>query len=281
MPDGPTEFRSRLSGRAARPALNPGESALRLVWHPWHASCEALIRRRAIAVSPNRRVVRDVQDSRVQPAHLTRLTVRRLSVVAERVAWTFGSVCLLTYGVMHVDGAVGARQELARVAQVQSVTVASPRPPDMSLWGSERIIAWRRASLEPAPPPLAVLRIPKIHLEVPVLPGTDDFTLNRAVGHIEDTALPGADGNSGIAGHRDGFFRGLKDVVRGDDIELETLRGKEMYRIDAIWVVSPEDVAVLDPTPTRSLTLVTCYPFYHIGPAPQRYIVRAGRVERK
>ena len=162
MPDGPTEFRSRLSGRAARPALNPGESALRLVWHPWHASCEALIRRRAIAVSPNRRVVRDVQDSRVQPAHLTRLTVRRLSVVAERVAWTFGSVCLLTYGVMHVDGAVGARQELARVAQVQSATVASPRPPDMSLWGSERIIAWRRASLEPAPPPLAVLRIPKI-----------------------------------------------------------------------------------------------------------------------
>ena len=151
--------------------------------------------------------------------------------------------------------------------------------PDLSLWDPERISAWRRALSEPAPPPLAVLRIPKIRLEVAVLPGTDDFTLNRAVGHIEDTALPGTDGNSGIAGHRDGFFRGLKDIGPGDAIELETLRGKEVYRVERIWVVDPEDVSVLDPTPTRSLTLVTCYPFYHVGPAPQRYIVRAVRAD--
>ena len=132
----------------------------------------------------------------------------------------------------------------------------------------------------PGPQPIAVLRIPKIHLEVPVLPGTDDFVLNRAVGHIEDTALPGTDGNSGIAGHRDGFFRGLKDIGTGDAIELETLRGKkEVYRVERIWVVDPEDVSVIDPTPTRSLTLVTCYPFYHVGPAPQRYIVRAVRAD--
>ena len=132
---------------------------------------------------------------------------------------------------------------------------------------------------EPAPPPLAVLRIPKIRLEVPVLPGTDDFTLNRAVGHIEDTSRPGTDGNSGIAGHRDGFFRGLKDIGPDDVIELETVRGKEVYRVERIWVVDPEDVSVLDATPTRSLTLVTCYPFYHVGPAPQRYIVRAVRAD--
>jgi sortase A len=147
------------------------------------------------------------------------------------------------------------------------------------LWDPERISAWRHASREPAPPPLAVLRIPKIRLEVPVLRGTDEFTLNRAVGHIDDTALPGTDGNSGIAGHRDGFFRGLKDVAPGDAIELETLRGKEVYRVEWTWVVYPEDVSVLDPTPTRSLTLVTCYPFYHVGPAPQRYIVRAVRAD--
>ena len=114
-----------------------------------------------------------------------------------------------------------------------------------------------------------------------VLPGTDEFTLNRAVSHIEDTALPGTDGNSGIAGHRDGFFRGLKDIAPGDVIELETLRGKEIYRIERTWVVDPEDVSVLDATPKRSLTLVTCYPFYHIGPAPQRFIVRAVRVDDK
>ena len=124
-----------------------------------------------------------------------------------------------------------------------------------------------------------MLRIPRIRLEVAVLEGTDEFVLNRAVGHIAETALPGADGNSGIAGHRDGFFRGLKDIVVGDVVEIETLNGKEEYRIERTWIVSPEDVSVLDPTPTRSLTLVTCYPFYFIGSAPQRFIVRAVRAD--
>ena len=132
------------------------------------------------------------------------------------------------------------------------------------------------SSLEQAaPPPLAVLRIPKIRLEVAVLPGTDDFVLNRAVGHIEGTALPGTDGNSAIAGHRDGFFRGLKDIGPGDGIEIDTLRGRETYRVERMWVVEPEDVWVLDATPVRSITLVTCYPFYFVGSAPHRYIVRA------
>ena len=109
-----------------------------------------------------------------------------------------------------------------------------------------------------------------------MLEGTDETTLNRAVGHIEDTALPGANGNSGIAGHRDGFFRPLKDIVVGDAIELETVpRHKEIYRVERTWIVDPEDVSVIDPTPARSLTLVTCYPFYFIGSAPKRFIVRA------
>ena len=99
-----------------------------------------------------------------------------------------------------------------------------------------------------------------------------------AVGHIEDTAAPGADGNTGIAGHRDGFFRGLKDITTGDAIELDTLNGKQIYRVERTWVVDPEDVSVLDPTPSRALTLVTCYPFYYVGPAPQRFIVRAVQV---
>ncbi len=201
---------------------------------------------------------------------------RRLAILAERAAWTFGVVCLVSWGALHIDGALGARRELDRFT-VQAAGLETPAAPDLSLWGMERIIAWRQALSEPSPPPLAVLRIPKIHLEVAVLRGTDDVALNRAVGHIEDTALPGTEGNSGIAGHRDGFFRGLKDLATEDVIELETLRGRELYRVERIWVVAPEDVSVLDPTPARSLTLVTCYPFYHIGPAPQRYIVRAVR----
>ena len=208
-----------------------------------------------------------------------RIGQRRLGLLVERAAWTFGLVCLLTYGALHIDGAAGARHEMERFALLQAAALQQPPAPDLSLWDPGRITAWRLALSEPAPPPLAVLRIPKIRLEVPVLRGTDDVTLNRAVGHIDETALPGTDGNSGIAGHRDGFFRGLKDIAREDAIELETLRGKETYRVERIWVVDPEDVSVLDPTPARSLTLVTCYPFYHVGPAPQRYIVRAVRAD--
>ena len=188
-------------------------------------------------------------------------------------------LCLTAYGGLYVDGIAGARHELERFALLQAAPLREPAAPDLSLWDRERISAWRLALTEPAPPPLAILRIPKIRLEVAVLHGTDDVTLNRAVGHIDDTALPGNDGNSGIAGHRDGFFRGLKDIGPEDAIELETLRGKEVYRVERTWVVDPEDVSVLDPTPRRSLTLVTCYPFYHVGPAPQRYIVRAVRAD--
>jgi sortase A len=196
----------------------------------------------------------------------------------ERAAWTFGGVCLVTCGAVYIEGSRGARHELERFA-LQAASLPQTPAPDLSLWDPERITAWRRALSEPAPPPLAVLRIPRIRLEVPVLRGTDDFTLNRAVGHIDDTALPGTDGNSGLAAHRDGFFRGLKDIGPGDVIELETLRGTEVYRVERTWIVDPDDVSVLDPTAARSLTLVTCYPFYYVGPAPQRYIVRAVRAD--
>jgi sortase A len=204
---------------------------------------------------------------------------RWTGLLAERTAWAFGLMCLVTWGALYLDSIAGARHELERFTLLQAAALQQTPTPDLSLWDPERISAWRGASNEPAPPPLAVLRIPKIRLEVAVLQGTDDFTLNRALGHIEDTALPGTDGNSAIAGHRDGFFRGLKDIGPDDAIELETLRGKEGYRVERTWVVDPEDVSVLDPTTTRSLTLVTCYPFNHVGPAPQRYIVRAVRAD--
>jgi sortase A len=140
------------------------------------------------------------------------------------------------------------------------------------------VAAWRKAAKESFPAPLAVLRVPKLRLEVAVLPGTDDATLDRGLGHIDDTALPGGDGNTGIAGHRDGFFRGLKDILPGDTIEMDTLDRKETYRVERTWIVEPTDVSVLDPTASPSLTLVTCYPFYFVGSAPQRFIVRAVRV---
>jgi sortase A len=143
------------------------------------------------------------------------------------------------------------------------------------LWSEARVRAWQNAINDPAPAPLGVLRIPRLRIEAALLEGTDDPTLERGVGLIEETARPGTEGNVGIAGHRDGFFRALKDIAEGDAIELQTLGGRETYRVERTWIVEPEDVSVLDPTPSRSLTLVTCYPFYFVGSAPQRFIVRA------
>ena len=209
---------------------------------------------------------------------------RRLLLLAERLTLALGLIGLVTWGWFQYRSATSVRHDLERFAALRAVAPQTSTPIDnmldQSLWSPVRVSAWRTVTAEPAPAPLAVLRIPKIRLEVPVLPGTDDRTLDRAVGHIDYTPQPGSDGNSGIAGHRDSFFRGLKDVVLGDVIELDTLQGTEVYRIERTWIVNPEDVSVLDPTPARALTLVTCYPFYFVGSAPQRFIVRAVRVDR-
>jgi len=156
---------------------------------------------------------------------------------------------------------------------------AVPEGVDVSLWSEERIRAYRESLTAPFGVPLAVLKIPTIDLVVPVLEGTDELTLNRGVGHVEGTARPGSAGNVGIAGHRDGFFRGLKDVAVGDRLDLVTVDGAESFQVESISIVPPEDVAVLDPTSRPTVTLVTCYPFYFVGHAPRRYIVRAVRVE--
>jgi sortase A len=148
-------------------------------------------------------------------------------------------------------------------------------PVDQSLWDRGRIRAYLATLARPAPPPLGVLRIPRLHLEVPILEGTDEWTLDRAVGHIEGTARPGATGNVGIAGHRDGYFRVLKDIAAGDAIELVLQHKIERYRVQKLSIVGPDDVGVLAPGTDSSLTLVTCYPFYFVGSAPKRFIVRA------
>ncbi len=210
-------------------------------------------------------------SSTITGPQLNRSTLWR---IVEWLAWTAGIVGLAVAGTVYFGGIASARRDVARfeASRESGITTAHP---DQTLWSPKRIQAWQLAIHREGPPPLAVLRIPRIGLEVPVLEGTDDSTLDGGVGHIEDTAVPGGDGNAGIAGHRDGFFRGLKDVVPGDALELDLRNGTERYRIERIWIVGPDDVSVLDRTPARSVTLVTCYPFYFIGSAPQRYIVRA------
>jgi sortase A len=119
------------------------------------------------------------------------------------------------------------------------------------------------------------VEIPRLDVSVVVRAGSDARTLQLAVGHIPGTALPGESGNVGLAGHRDTFFRRLKDIRPDDEIRVATPEGKFVYRVERTVVVEPTDVWVLDPSDTSILTLVTCYPFTYVGTAPQRFIVRA------
>ena len=208
----------------------------------------------------------------VQSARTTRSTW----LVAETLSLVLGVACLAYVGVHYVDRVLASRAALNRFAELKTLGTRTGTP-ELTLWSPQRIAAWQTSLTLPREEPLAVLHVPRIQLDVPVLRGTSDATLDRGAGHVEGTAMPGTSGNSGIAGHRDGFFRGLKDVAIGDAIELETLQETQTYRIERTWIVKPDDVSVLDPTPEQSITLVTCYPFYFVGSAPQRYIIRAVR----
>ncbi len=122
---------------------------------------------------------------------------------------------------------------------------------------------------------LARLEVPRLAMSVVVLQGTTSHILRRGVGHIEGTVLPGELGNSGIAGHRDTFFRALKDIQPSDKVELQTAAGLSHYEVEWTKVVAPDDLSVLAPSTETTLTLVTCYPFYFIGGAPKRFVVHA------
>jgi sortase A len=125
---------------------------------------------------------------------------------------------------------------------------------------------------------IARLEAPTADLVATVLEGSDDGTLARAAGHIEDTAFPGQQGNIGIAGHRDTIFRPVRKLSVGDPIVLTTADNVYRYRVARTMIVGPNDVWVLDPGDHPTLTLVTCYPFEFFGHAPKRFIVSADLV---
>ncbi|HEV2448599.1 MAG TPA: class D sortase [Candidatus Sulfopaludibacter sp.] len=142
----------------------------------------------------------------------------------------------------------------------------------------------------PAPPPnipakpapalpdnslIGRLVLPRLGLRAMVREGTGESTLSLAAGHIPGTALPWQNGNVGVAAHRDTLFRSLRDVRKGDVIEFDTLHGNYVYRVEGTEIVGPREVSVLRPGPGPELTLVTCYPFSYVGPAPERFVVKA------
>jgi sortase A len=207
--------------------------------------------------------------------------------VVQVTAFVLGTILLLWYVAARGHSYFASRAAIerfqeARSARIEvdrhaSLTATSPftEPVDTTLWDESRIEEYQQSLFAEMDKPLALLEVPRLGIEVPVFAGTDDLVLNRGVGLIEGTAAPGEVGNTGIAGHRDGFFRPLKDIAVGDALVLETTGGATSYVVEELFIVDPTDVWVLEQTAAPALTLVTCYPFYFVGSAPQRFIVRA------
>jgi sortase A len=193
--------------------------------------------------------------------------------VAAVVSGCLGLLCSSLFVLAQVDRQLATPAALASFHQARTELAAAA--PDQSLWSSGRKAAYRESLLRELHAPLALLRIPSIALDAPIFGDTAERALNRGIGWIDGTARPGARGNVGLAGHRDGFFRRLQDVKVGDLVEIQTLEGSQRYRITETIVVEPADTHVLRPGSVPSVTLVTCYPFYYVGSAPQRYVVRA------
>ena len=194
----------------------------------------------------------------------------------------------LAQGEVERRGAIDAFQEQLAVAQAAS-EVAPPVPavpenpadfknvgaPDTTLWAPGRVADYQASLLEDLPPVLGVLEVPSVNLKVPVYQTNTELVMDRAAGVIDGMAYPHEGGNIGISGHRDGYFRALKDIKVGDAIMLQTLEGEKRFVIDETHIVEIDDTRLLKDTRDQTVTLVTCYPFYFVGHAPQRFIVTA------
>jgi sortase A len=212
-------------------------------------------------------------------------------VWAERALLAIGIVCLGIFAWSWLDARLLEIRETRRLEEALAAapsvkSKASETDSFASLEkGAEQIQKEDKDEKKTEPPPLEPgglvgrLSVPRLGVSAIVLEGVDKKSLRRGAGHIPATALPGEEeGNVGIAAHRDSFFRGLKDIQEDDTIELTTLDGTFRYQVEWTKIVKPADVSVLEPTDEPTLTLVTCYPFYFVGSAPERFIVRAHRI---
>jgi len=194
-------------------------------------------------------------------------------------------IALLVLGVSLVGGALAAvvntqvyqaRQGRAfsDMERRAAAPTYGPESPPASAAGGPSI-----SELAVDPLVLGRIEIPRIGISAIVRDGDDDTTLGLAVGHIPGTARPGERGNMALAGHRDSFFRALQHIELHDTIRFRTAGRSYEYLVDSTEVVAPKETRLLDPTRDAVLTLVTCYPFGWIGHAPNRFIVRASRLQ--
>lgn len=205
----------------------------------------------------------------------------RLIKVTEASLWIFGVASLGFFLTLQLRQRAGAQEALQQFYAAQSTdgfldaVEQAIVEADQSYWSQARITAYELNAAPAANTAIAVLRVPRLSLEAPVFEGALDHELDRGPGWIRGTAPVGSRGNLAIAGHRDGFFRALKDIREGDVIEVLGSVTRTRYRVEETSIVAPDAIHVLDPTDAAVLTLVTCYPFYFVGHAPERFIVRA------
>ena len=185
---------------------------------------------------------------------------RRVTLVVLERLLLLVALAALGYVVGSVGGAALYQDYESR--QLDEVLRGASRPADASAQPVARRVLGR-------------LEIPTLGVSTIVREGEDARTLQLAIGHIAGTALPGSAGNMGLAGHRDTFFRRLREIDPGDVIRLVAVEGTFTYVVESTQIVDPNDLSVLDPTPEPALTLITCYPFTYMGAAPERFIVRA------
>ena len=199
---------------------------------------------------------------------LIRDTTRR----ASRIVFAAGVLLLAYAAYVLVDERLYQARELNRLDHERQVVLdAAPGIPAPS-------------SRVAVPPPtdgtsIGEIRIRRLGVSVVVVQGESEAILERAVGHLARTALPGNEGNVVLAGHRDTFFRPLKDIREGDRITLRTAEHDFEYVVESTSIVNPTDVGVIEPSGGHTLTLITCFPFYYVGPAPNRFIVLAREAE--
>jgi sortase A len=213
------------------------------------------------------RIIMRTPGERAQPllpARTRRSLGSRLIGWLESVLFVAGIACLGYYAYVAIEARLYQEVENRELDIILSTAPKVPQSPG------------RIRPPQPLPgSAIGRIEIPRLGVSAVIRAGSDAKTLRLAVGHIPGTALPGEVGNIGLAGHRDTFFRRLRDIRATDDIRVVTTSGTFTFKVNTTTVVSPKDTWVLNPTRSPTLTLVTCYPFTYIGSAPQRFIVHA------
>jgi sortase A len=204
----------------------------------------------------------DPIEPNAEPRRRRTRASRAVLAWVERSLYLFGAVCLGWVAWVQIDSTLFQRRALAALES-----------------GAAGVEGSRETAAIASGAPLARLRLPRLDLAVMVAEGTGEEVLRRAVGHLAGSDLPGDSGHVVLAGHRDTFFRPLEAAEVGDIVEIDTGVESLAYRVSWIRVVEPTDVWVLEDPGYPALTLVTCYPFHYVGDAPQRFIVRAHRVD--